>query len=556
MTSVEVGQLGSIFTQAAAYADPASWHSAAKRIRDKAPILRVAMDGYPEFWAITKHADVMTIERNPDVFTNAPIPTLTPAAQVDAIADTPVKTLVQMDGDEHKAHRNIVNEWFKPKNLKTLQGRIDLLARRFVDHMADQGGECDFVSDVALHFPLHVILSILGLPESDFPRMLKLTQELFGAEDPDIARLAEDGALLSVLLDFVSYFTDLANIRRETPTSDLASVIANATINGALLDDLDMLGHYVIIATAGHDTTANSIGGGLLALIQHPEEFALLQAQPDLIDHAADELIRYESPVKHFARTCQEPFTLRRVTFEPGDLLYLSFASANRDEEVFPDPHRLDVRRENASNHLAFGFGRHFCLGAHLARMEVRALFKELLGRLDHINWPVSRRGSRHTSCRAPRASLFATRCADPQPALPTADASAVSAGSSLPSREAASLLGDDVSLYLAGPGIDRGAEREPQPVLDQTTLDGGGLPPASQAVGTDQRAEAFGVADNGFGAEQLAHRAFGHGHVTLSIHPSHPGFEQFGYFQIDGGAGEAHAHLVAVGRTTAVGVR
>jgi len=246
-------------------------------------------------------------------------------------------------------------------------------------------GRCDFVGDVALHYPLQVILSILGLPEEDYGRMLTLTQELFGAEDPDIARMGEDQSTLEVILDFVDYFTALAGERRAEPTGDLASVIANAELDGALLPDMDMLGHYVIIATAGHDTTSNAIGGGLLALLEQPDQLALLQARPELIDNAADELIRWTSPVKHFMRTCRTPFTIRDVTFQPGDLLYLSYASANRDEDVFPDASRLDVTRENAASHLAFGFGRHFCLGAHLARMEIRALFKELLGRLEHI---------------------------------------------------------------------------------------------------------------------------------------------------------------------------
>jgi cytochrome P450 len=183
----------------------------------------------------------------------------------------------------------------------------------------------------------------------------------------------------------VSYFTALAGERRLHPSDDLSSVIANAEIDGQLLPDMDMLGHYVIIATAGHDTTSNAIAGGLVALMEFRDQFELLQQQPELIDGAADEFIRFVSPVKHFMRTCQEPFTVRDVTFQPGDALYLSYASANRDEEVFTDPMCLDVRRENASSHLAFGFGQHFCLGAHLARMEIRALFRELLGRLDHI---------------------------------------------------------------------------------------------------------------------------------------------------------------------------
>jgi cytochrome P450 len=385
MTGAAVDDLGSIFADPAAYADQPRWHAAAERIRREAPVLKVSLPDYPDFWAVTKHADVMEIERNPEIFTNAPVPTLTPRSNIAAAAEAPVKTLVQMDGDEHKAHRGIVNDWFKPGNVKRRQERVDELARHYVDRMAAMGGRCDFVSDVALHFPLQVILSILGLPEADYARMLQLTQELFGAEDPDIGRLGEDQSLYEVLLDFVAYFTGLAADRRARPTDDLASVIANARLDGEPLADMDMLGHYLIIATAGHDTTSNTISGGLLALLEHPDQLELLRSRPELIDGAADELIRYVSPVRHFVRTCREPFGLRDVTIQPGDMVYLSYASANRDEEVFPDAFRLDVRRENAASHLAFGFGRHFCLGAHLARMEIRSLFRVLLPRLDHI---------------------------------------------------------------------------------------------------------------------------------------------------------------------------
>jgi cytochrome P450 len=386
MTTIPVEALGSIFADPVAYSDPDAWHAAAKRIRAESPMLKVAAPGFPEFWAITKHADVNEIERNPDIFTNEPVPVLAPARDLADGAAPPVKTLIQMDGEEHKANRNIVNDWFKPRNVKTLQARVDELARESVDKMAALGDQCDFVNDVALQFPLQVILSILGLPEDDYARMLKLTQELFGAEDPDIARLGADEGIFAVILDFVNYFNELAADRRACPTTDLASVIANAEIDGCPLADMQMLGHYLIIATAGHDTTSNAIGGGLLALLEHRDQLELLQREPDLIDGVfADEIIRYVSPVKHFLRTCQEPFTLRDVTFQPGEHVYLSFASANRDDDVFTDAMRLDVRRENASSHLGFGFGRHFCLGVHLARMEVRALFKALLARLESI---------------------------------------------------------------------------------------------------------------------------------------------------------------------------
>ena len=385
--SGDLENLGRIFAEPAAYSDPVAWHAAAKRLREEAPISKVTLPDYPEFWAITKHADVMEIERNPEIFTNEPSPALATKADMERNAggSAQMKSLVQMDGDEHKAHRHIVNDWFKPGNVKKMQERVDELATHYVDQMAAMGGRCDFARDIAMHYPLQVILSILGLPEDDYAKMLQLTQELFGAEDPDIGRAGEDHSVLEVMLDFVGYFTALANDRKANPTGDLASVIANADINGVPLPDMDIFGFYLIIATAGHDTTSNSIAGGLLALMEHRDQLELLQSQPELIDHAADELIRYVSPVKHFIRTCQEPFTLRDVTFQPGDITLLSYASANRDDEVFPDPFRLDVQRANASTHLAFGFGRHFCLGAHLARMEIRSIFKELLGRLESV---------------------------------------------------------------------------------------------------------------------------------------------------------------------------
>ena len=217
-------QPGAIFADPAAYADPVAWHEEAARIRRESPILRVELDEYPTFWAITKHADVMEIERNSEIFTNAPTPAMGLKSEMRDGADPGVNTLVQMDGEEHRAHRAIVNEWFKPGQIKKLQGRIEerspyrrgdppggastdrgieQLAKRFVDEMAAKGGQCDFATDIAMHYPLHVILSILGLPETDYDRMLELTQEMFGAEDPDIGRAGEDNSIFEVLMDFV-----------------------------------------------------------------------------------------------------------------------------------------------------------------------------------------------------------------------------------------------------------------------------------------------------------------------------------------------------------------
>jgi cytochrome P450 len=250
--------------------------------------------------------------------------------------------------------------------------------------MAELGGECDFVRQVAVHYPLYVILSLLGLPESDFDRMLRLTQELFGAADTDLRRGTTPEETIEVLMDFFAYFNNLTEARRAAPTDDLASAIANARVDGEPLNEFDTASYYVIIATAGHDTTSSTIAGGLQALIEHPDQLARLRENPGLMPLAVDEMIRWVTPVKGFMRTATEDHELRGVTIRKGESLLLSYPSANRDEEIFDDPFRFDVGRD-PNKHLAFGFGVHYCLGAALARMEARAFFEELLPRLDSI---------------------------------------------------------------------------------------------------------------------------------------------------------------------------
>jgi len=235
-----------------------------------------------------------------------------------------------------------------------------------------------------VYYPLQVILSLLGLPESDFPRMLKLTQEMFGGGDEELRRGETPEELLQTLLDFFAYFQDLTTARRTTPTGDLASAIANARVDGEYLSDFDTASYYVIIATAGHDTTSSTITGGLHALIEHPAELARLRDNPALLATAAEEMIRWVTPVKEFMRTAAADTQVCGVPVKQGQAVLLSYPSANRDEEVFDDPFRFDAGRD-PNKHLAFGFGVHFCLGAALARMETRAFFAELLPRLESI---------------------------------------------------------------------------------------------------------------------------------------------------------------------------
>lgn len=386
--STTTDEPGRIFVDARAYTDFDGWHATAARLREQGPLYRVELPDRTPFWAVLGQPEMMEIERQSAIFTNEPTSSYTANRQSidEPVEKGMVNTLINMDGDEHRAHRALVNDWFKPGQIKKLTEAVQAQATRSVDEMAAKGGSCDFATDVAMNFPLRVILEILGLPEEDFPRMLRLTQELFGGEDPDFERVGENEQMMAVIMDVIGLFTGLNAERRQTPTSDLASVIANGEIDGRPLEDMDTYGYYLIVATAGHDTTSNAIAGGMLALLQHPEQLARFQADPSLIDGAADEIVRWVSPVKHFMRSAQEDYTLANgFTVPRGDWLLLSYPSANRDERVFRDPFTFDITRDDADKHMGFGYGRHYCLGAHLARLEIRAIFHELISRLDSI---------------------------------------------------------------------------------------------------------------------------------------------------------------------------
>jgi cytochrome P450 len=393
MSAPTVDDAARIFADPKAYTDEARLHAAMAHLRAHAPVSLVDQPPFRPFWAITKHADVMEIERANNLFISEPRPLLATAeaddmAQQLLASGTGLRTLVHMDDPQHRVVRAIGADWFRPKAMRALKVRVDELAKIHVDKMLDAGrktgGECDFVTEVAKHYPLYVILSLLGLPESDFPRMLNLTQELFGGDDSEFRRGATPEEQLNVLLEFFAYFNDLTAARRADPTEDLASAIANARVNGEPLPDIDTASYYVIVATAGHDTTSATIAGGLRALIENPDQLTRLTDNMDLMPLAVEEMIRWETPVKEFMRTAAEDTTVRGVPIAKGEAVYLSYVSANRDEDVFDEPFRFDVGRD-PNKHLAFGYGVHFCLGAALARMEINSFFSELLPRLKSI---------------------------------------------------------------------------------------------------------------------------------------------------------------------------
>jgi cytochrome P450 len=372
-----------------AYADDARLHAALSHLRAHHPVAYVEHGPYRPFWAITKHADIMAIERANDLFLSAPRPLLA-TAEADDIGKAQqemgigLRTLIHMDDPHHRKVRTIGADWFRPKAMRDLKVRIDELAKRYVDTMRDIGPECDFVTDIAVNFPLYVILSLLGLPEEDFGRMHMLTQEMFGGDDDEYKRGATVEEQMAVLTDFFNYFSALTASRRENPTEDLASAIANGLVDGEPMSDMDTLSYYVIVASAGHDTTKDAISGGLHALIENPGEMARLRSDPGLMGTAVEEMIRWTTPVKEFMRTAAEDTEVRGVPIAKGESVYLAYVSGNRDEDVFDEPFRFDVGRD-PNKHVAFGYGVHFCLGAALARMEMNSLFSELIPRLESI---------------------------------------------------------------------------------------------------------------------------------------------------------------------------
>jgi cytochrome P450 len=381
-----------------AHADPPRLDRAFAWLRKNDPVALAEVEGFDPFYVVTKHADILEVSKDNSLFPYGDFPsTFAPHQAVErgraarAAGRPLLYTLVQMDEPDHMKYRALTQAWFMPQNIRKLEGRIRELARDAVDGMAALGGECDFVNQVALHYPLHVIMEILGVPRADEPRMLKLTQEMFGSTDPDLKRKttaltpeAQAAEMQGVLTDFFNYFNALTESRRAHPIDDVASTIANATIDGQPISAFDAVSYYLIIATAGHDTTSSSTAGALWALAERPEELAKVKADLALIPGLVDESIRWTTPVRHFMRMAAADTSLRGRAIAKGDWLMLCYPSGNRDEEVFEDPYEFRVDR-SPNRHLAFGYGAHLCLGQHLAKMEMRILWEELLPRLKSV---------------------------------------------------------------------------------------------------------------------------------------------------------------------------
>ena len=375
-------------------------------IRCSAPVAKVIPedpDLFDPFWLITRYDDVMRISKDNTTFLNNPRPVVFSFKQAIEFSRAAtgsnmlVDSLVVFDAPIHPKYRKLTQDWFMPRNLAKLEGEIRAIANRTVDALLEAADAApdnvvDFVKLASGPYPLHVVMQILGVPEEDEPRMQMLTQQLFGGQDADLSGSGMENMtpeqvvqlVAGAVKTFEDYFADLADQRRANPTDDVASVIANAQVDGEPLPPRDMAGYYIIVATAGHDTTSASTAGAMMALAHDPEQFARVKADRSLLPGIVEEAIRWTSPVQHFMRTAAEDVEIGGQQIKAGDWMMINYVAANHDPAQFDDPRRFDASR-SPNRHLAFGAGAHQCLGLHLARLEMRILFETLLDRIESV---------------------------------------------------------------------------------------------------------------------------------------------------------------------------
>ena len=380
--------------------DPVAWtdiddiHTTFARLRSEDPVHLCQTDNFVDMWHITKHADIFEIEKRTDVFLNEPRIVVMPLDRENAVREqnggslVSIKSLVAMDAPEHQKMRVLTQAWFMPKNLQNVQDSIDSSIERAFDVLHKKNGECDFAKDVGVEYPLRVIMSVLGVSEEHYPKMLMLTQELFGPDDPDFQRPDRQDTQTNqeTVNEFAAFFSKLTEEKKAHPTDDIASIIANAEVDGEPLGFFEQLGYYVIVATAGHDTTSYTLNEAIHQIAKDPNLLERLKSDPEtMADKITEEAIRYASSVRHFVRTANSDFTLRGRTIRAGDSVVLWYPSGSRDEDIFPEPNTFNPDRDQSTRHTAFGHAAHMCLGMHLARQEISSFLKQFAQKVESI---------------------------------------------------------------------------------------------------------------------------------------------------------------------------
>ena len=377
---------------ASAYGQNGVPHELWTHLRKESPGYWYAQRGHTPFWAITKHEDIMEVSSQPDIFSNeaggiivlneAQIQSFIEGGSGSPLAQ--MKTIITMDPPEHRSYRKVASGYFTPRGVTNLDEIVKSSAAAIFDELPDEG-EVDFIETIAQKHPLRVLATILGINEEQEERLLVITQELFGGEDPDMQRQGEDreAARKELGMEFYMLFDEIIKDRRACPRDDLATMLANAELSdGCPLGELETLGYYLIVFTAGHDTTRNALSGAISAFLDHPDQFERLRQDPSLSKSAVDEIVRWTTPVNYMKRQAVQDYELRGQKIKAGEELALFYCSANRDEDVFEDPFTFDIGR-SPNRHLGFGWAEHYCLGAHLAKASMKALTEEMVRRID-----------------------------------------------------------------------------------------------------------------------------------------------------------------------------
>ena len=390
-TTLDPRQFGNELVSPEAFADSARIHQTLSALRAHGKPLFVTPDNYRPFWAVGRHAHIMAASTDNVTWISSRRLTLMSRAQEAAAFKGAerygkvLRTLIHMDAPDHKHYRMVTQPWFTGGAARAQQLMLDVLACEFMDKLGPAGGTIDFASEVATLYPLRVIMAILGVPLEDLALMHSLTKTLAAPQDPDFGSDAKLGdSMFDSIPLFTDYFLKMMQDRRRHPRDDLASIIANGRVAGGPMGELETVSYYITMAVAGHDTTAAAMAGGCQALAERPDQWAKLKAHPEMLRTAVDEMIRWVTPIKHFMRTATRDCELGGQAIKSGESITMVYLSGNRDEEVFGDPFEFRVDR-TPNRHLAFGFGPHVCLGMALSRLELTALFSEMLRRVETL---------------------------------------------------------------------------------------------------------------------------------------------------------------------------
>jgi cholest-4-en-3-one 26-monooxygenase len=350
-------------------------------LRQHHPVFWYDRPNVQPFWAITKHADIISIGKQPERFLNAPrlaiFPTNMPPPPEGA-----ARHLLNMDPPDHARYRRVTSGWFTPRAIRAMSEKVDRVTREVLDDAARNPGG-DFVRDISARITIAVIAEMLGVPRRDWELLFRWTNEIIAPLDPEFQHggSAYD-TLEGARIELFTYFNELSNERRAHPKDDIISVVAHGKVNDEPLPPVELLSYYFLLVVAGNETTRNAMTGGMLAFLENPDEWEKLKADASLLEPAVEEIVRWTTPVIQFARTATADTTIRGKTIRAGDSLCLYYPSGNRDEEVFDEPFRFRIDRQ-PNPHIAFGMGEHVCLGAHLARLELHHAFSHLRERLE-----------------------------------------------------------------------------------------------------------------------------------------------------------------------------